>query len=228
MKEKILNLTAVLSLFIVVTSKLFPVISCQWEHQVCDKWNELWFGLSCSYLAAWIFYLFTTLIPQMKFKKAIKPILKVKIDFVVNVYNDVFKQFGGIGNISAKNDDTLQELLVSKNWSDKIGENCTTYGAIVQAALNESKQILTELLSYRNYLSQQQIILIESLNNVVYIGCDIVRNCKTNSKDSQQILFLGGSAVLAVMIEDSIRRDFVRNTFIPSYRKLLQSQREFD
>lgn len=233
MKNRIINrlkfgCAIIIIAAILVFSKLFPVIPSPWSVDFCTKWNDMWFGLSCSAIVTLIMYYYTDYKPQIDFTKKAKPILKQKVIFIHNAYNEVFELFDSSGSYENKSDDELMTIMKNKNWADPINDNNTkhTYADLVQEILMEIRRLTAEILSYHKYLDDNQIIILENIVNVSYGGIKTAKKCVTNSKTMRQSLITG--SILSSWLQLYNRDSFVNDAFVLSYRELLKLEESFD
>ncbi len=240
MKNRIINrlkfgCAIIIIAAILVFSKLFPVIPSPWSADFCTKWNDMWFGLSCSgfcsIIVALIMYYYTDYKPQKDFTKRVKPILKQKVIYIHDAYNEVFKLFGGSGSYENRSDYELTTIMKSQNWADSIiinenNDTKHTYADLVQEVLGEIRRITAEILFYNKYLDDNQIVILEKIVNELYSGIKIAKNCQTDSKTMKQSLIRG--SILSSWVELYNRDSFVNEKFVTSYRELLKLERSFD
>lgn len=59
----IIAVVGVLSILIMVLSKLKPIFITSWAQDICVRWNDFWFTLSASFTSAIFFYLCINYIP---------------------------------------------------------------------------------------------------------------------------------------------------------------------
>lgn len=161
---------SVIMAVITVFSKLFPIIPSPLPADFCTKWNDMLFGLSCgafcSIIVALIMYYYTDYKPKKDFTNKIKPILKQKLVFIHNAYNEVFKLFDSSGSYENRPDEELMTIMKNKNWADPINDTKHTYADLVQEVLREIRRITAEILFYNKYLYDNQIIILENIVNV--------------------------------------------------------------
>lgn len=215
---------------IMVFSKLFPVILSPWSADFCTKWNDMLFGLSCgafcSIIVALIMYYYTDYKPKKDFTNKIKPILKQKLVFIHNAYNEVFILFEDSGSYENRSDVELMTIMTNKNWADQINETKQTYADLVQEVLREIRRITAEILFYNKYLDVNQITILENIVNVLYSGIKTAKDCQTDSKTMKQSLIRG--SILSSWLEIYNRDSFVNEAFVKSYRELLELEKSFN
>ena len=215
---------------IMVVSKLLPFIPSNWSMDCCQKWNDFWFGFSCSlfcsFIVAFTMYYFTELKPKKEFAKQVKPILKRKLELMHQTYDSIFRQFGEIGNFGISEDDDLERIMKKKNWAEKIEKSNISYGDLIQDKLIELWRLTTEFLTYSRYLENNQIIKIEDIVNMVYCGILTAKGCTTDSTEMQKSLITGNVLINWLQLYD--RDTFVNDVFVPSYRKLLELEKTFN
>ena len=233
MKKRInlwLIIGCVFAAFVMVFSKILPIIQIKWSAEFCAKWNDLLFGLSsgvfCSLIVALVMYYYTDSKPRRDFSRKVMPILKQKVNFIHQTYNEVFKLFGPLGSYENSTDDNLMEIMKNKVWADKIGTTDHTYAELLQEMMLEIRKITTEVLSYNRYLTDEQVILLEEIVNVSYSGSKTAKKCTTNSSEMQKSIITGNVLINWLQLYD--RDTFVNDVFIPSYRKLLEIEKSFN
>lgn len=226
---KILKLIMVIILIIMVFSKLFPIIPCILSNDFCKIWNDFLFGISCSIfcglIASCIMYYHTDLKPRKEFSDNVKPILKQKLTFIHQAFDYIFQQFGGHGEFPEKNDDELVKIMISKNLADKMDNDSNLlYKDIVLQTLIEVRQITTEILSYHNFLNNEQITELGSIVNMTY---PIVITAKKCNADSEVIQRTITGQILQYWYQLYERDIFMKDMFVPSYRVVLKLENSF-
>ena len=223
-------ISCIITLAIMLISKLFPFIKCSCSIEFCKDWNDFWFGFSCSllcsFIVAYLMYYYTDFGPRKAFSIQVKPVLKRKLEIMHQTYDYVFRQFGGLGNFGISKDDDLKRIMKQKNWADKIEQSNISYGDLIQDTLSELRRLTTEFLTYSRYLENEQIIKIEDIVNMAYCGILTAKGCTTDSREMQKSLITGKVLINFIQLYD--RDTFVNDVFVPSYRKLLELEKSFN
>lgn len=211
-------------------SKLCPIIPCSWSDDFCNTWNDLLFGISCSILcgliASCIMYYHTDLKPRKEFSDNVKPILKQKLTFIHQAFDYIFQQFGGHGEFPEKNDEELVKIMISKNLADKMDNDSNLlYKDIVLQTLIEVRQITTEILSYHNFLNNEQITELGSIVNMTYPVVITAKKCNADSEVIQRTIITG--QILQYLYQLYERDIFMKDMFVPSYRVVLKLENSF-
>lgn len=233
MKNKITKwfiISCIITVAIMLFSKLFPFIKCSWSADFCKDWNDFWFGFSCSllcsFIVAYLMYYYTDFRPRKVFSIQVKPILKRKLEIMHQTYDFVFRKFGGLGDFEKSDNENLAQLLRKNIWADKIEGTEHTYNDVVQETMIELRRIIAEFLTYSKYLEDYQIFKLEEIVNMAYCGIQIAKKCTTDSSGMQKSLVTGN--VLINWLQLYERDTFVDEVFIPSYRKLLEIEKSFN
>ena len=162
---------------------------------------------------------------KKEFAQHIRGILRQRLGIVHQIYNYVFEQFGETKNFEKSDDETLKALMKNHNWANKINNSEIQYKDIVQKTLHELRQIVAEILSYRSFLEKEQIIHLEEIVNLTYLGIKVARNCNTDSETMKNSLING--TILSNWQELYDRDTFIDEVFVPSYKKLLKLEKSF-
>lgn len=219
MKNVKIFLNVFIPIMIMVLAKLFPFVPCNWEQDFCNNWNDIWFGIACSYLPAYALYYYTILRPDQEFKKHILPVLSDKMEFVVEEFERLFNDFGAKGCLKNSKDEDIANIIKTKNWADE-SEN-GKYVDIVKEVMYDVRVIITELLPYKDYLSNDQILALEELKNMTYRGKNTAQRCKTNSEEMKTQVIIKGN-ILLPWLELYEKDRFIDDVLLPSYRKTLE------
>ena len=117
-----------------------------------EAWNEITTNLSYSYLAGFIFFLLTVTLPHLKMRAKVKKALEGKVNQIAtNYWEDVVMMF--------KEASSLQLCRLSS-----VGIN-VSIAEYIKAKHKENKELATELLEYKSWLSSETIAQIEKIRN---------------------------------------------------------------
>lgn len=152
---------SILSIELEVTTKF----STSWNDEFCNKLNKVFINLSYSFLAGYIFYIFTVVIPDDMKKKKIKPILYKKISSCFRTVENIINKFTG-ENCCRKelSREELANILDKKKWRDPIPNLGISYIEYVSLQGKYLRQQVLETINlYKDYMTESQIADLENL-----------------------------------------------------------------
>ncbi|MFT0319272.1 hypothetical protein ACMSEZ_07290 [Bacteroides thetaiotaomicron] len=141
-----------------------------------DRINQVLLNLSYSYIAGWIFYLLVTYFPEMQRKITLRPAIQLKIE-------DLRKQINACIQTFAKNEDwhlvdtiTREQLVQLITNADMYANSY--YASIVGFQQNHLQflhatrsnvfELIEQILFYKEYLSAEQLLLLEKIQDSTY------------------------------------------------------------
>ena len=169
--SKLLTILLSLAIFFCVLSifsielEIIPKISTSWNDVFCYKLNNVFINLSYSFLAGYIFYIFTVVIPDYKKKKKITPILYKKISRCFRTVENIICKFSNKNycwkDISRED---LTNILDSKKWRDPIPNLRISYIEYISLQGKYLRQQVLETIDlYKDYMTESQIADLEYL-----------------------------------------------------------------
>ena len=165
----------IISVYIILNVGLgwfWAIGSCENANRV----NQVLLNLSYSYIAGCIFYLLVTYFPEMQRKKTLRPAIKLKIEDLRKQINACIQTFEKnedwnlIDNISKEQ---LTNLIMNANMYDNsyyaktIGYT-QNHLQFLHATRDNVFAIIEQILSYKEYLSAEQLLLIEKIHDSTY------------------------------------------------------------
>ena len=180
-----------------------------------DECNEILLNLSYSFLAAYLFYMMTVMLPYWKMKYKCRAALQKKIHLIVSNYQACAESVLPFPNKLPENltRDVLEAIFKAFSYQEPcrlkiLGTNvpAITYIKLKQ---EENKKLATELLEYKNWLSSDMIAAIEEirnsdLNNILLSLMSPALADKL-SKDENSRAMLGGAVYDIWMAANKIR-----------------------
>jgi hypothetical protein len=159
-------IATIVLLTIMVLTKLWPCIETSWEPEFCNRWNDFWFGLSASLVAAILFYVFSSRLPEKKMRKTTMPTIRREIAWPVVHFNLMLA-------VSIKKEcslDILKESFVNglldvEDWSKQVsyfeGSKQKTFFDCLITEIKYAKKHLEALLNrYNDYLNIEEKLII--------------------------------------------------------------------
>lgn len=141
-----------------------------------DRINQVLLNLSYSYIAGWIFYLLVTYFPEMQRKITLRPAIQLKIE-------DLRKQINACIQTFAKDEDwhlvdtiTKEQLIRLITKADMYANSY--YASIIGFQQNHLQflhatrsnvfELIEQILFYKEYLSAEQLLLLEKIQDSTY------------------------------------------------------------
>lgn len=152
---------------------LAPSIKCGFDIKLVDKFNVIVLNLSYSYIAGCVFYYLSVVFPHYKNKKVIKPAIKMNICEIRSTINEILVEFSrdtGEKPVSFHNLDACKRVVISKDWYDEVsgikqrtGKSMNYLRFCLHEYADVSKNIESLILKYKDYLSTEQLLLLERI-----------------------------------------------------------------
>lgn len=136
-----------------------------------DAYNEIITSLSYSYLAGFIFFLLTVTLPHRKMRSKVKMALQGKADTISTNYWACIESVVPLPIGLERNKSKDEVLALFKAASSKQPCRLASIGIkvpvaeYIKAKHKENRQMATELLEYKQWLSSATIAQIEKIRN---------------------------------------------------------------
>ena len=133
--------------------------------------NEVITNLSYSYLAGYIFFFLTVTLPHWKMRSKVKTALQGKADTISTNYWACIESVIPLPNALERNKSKDEVLALFKAASSKQPCRLASIGIkvpvaeYIKAKHKENRQMATELLEYKQWLSSATIAQIEKIRN---------------------------------------------------------------
>jgi len=129
-------------------------------------------ALSYSYLAGCVFYLLSVVFPKMRNKRTFMPVVKAKVKDVGTGIHNTISQFSteSFGDIILTDIESCKKVLLSREWNDKIDfPFYTTHSTYLNSFSDMVNRIVKHvdgiILYYKDYLNENQLILLEKIRD---------------------------------------------------------------
>jgi len=136
-----------------------------------DKWNEIITNVSNSYLAGFIFFLLTVTLPHVKMRAKVKKALEGKVNQIATNYWACIESVVPFPKGLTRNQTKEDVVMMFKEASSlqlcrlsSVGINVSV-AEYIKAKHKENKELATELLEYKSWLSSETIAQIEKIRN---------------------------------------------------------------
>lgn len=140
------------------------------SERACD-YNEIITNLSYSYLAGYLFFLLTVTLPHMKMRAKVKKALEGKVKQIATNYWACIEsvvQFPKVLTMNQTKEDVVMMFKESSSLQlcrlSSVGINVSV-AEYIKAKHKENKELATELLEYKLWLSSETIAQIERIRN---------------------------------------------------------------
>lgn len=149
------------------------MIKMDWDVAKCNSVNQLWMDFVCSYIAAYIIWLFTVILPDYIKRQRIESSIRKRYEQIRKNIRAVTFEFSRGTTFSSLFDvNQCRQLLATKNWDDPIPMFQQTYKISIsywRYIVNKGQQInnlINDFLAvYVTYLSDEQINILESIRD---------------------------------------------------------------
>lgn len=136
-----------------------------------DKWNEIITNVSYSYLAGFIFFLLTVTLPHVKMRAKVKKALEGKVNQIATNYWACIESVVPFPKGLTRKQTKENVVMMFKEASSlqlcrlsSVGINVSV-AEYIKAKHKENKELATELLEYKLWLSSETIAQIEKIRN---------------------------------------------------------------
>ena len=136
-----------------------------------DAWNEIITNLSYSYLAGFIFFMLTVTLPNVKMRAKVKKALEGKVSQIATNYWACIESVVPLPKGLTRNQTKEDAVMMFKKASSlqlcrlsSVGINVSV-AEYIKAKHKENKELATELLEYKAWLSSETIAQIEKIRN---------------------------------------------------------------
>ena len=139
--------------------------------------NNLIFNLSCSYIAAYIFYFLSEILPRKKNERIMKEAICLKMEIIGYILTCILRRFADGTNLSTTDFSfqNIKNIFIQKNWFDidreylffKIQKTCLQACVIDNQLL--CKEIESFMFVYKEYLNTESLLLLERMRNSRFI-----------------------------------------------------------
>lgn len=157
---------------------LYAILQIKFNFAFCigysDKaksWNEIITNLSYSYLAGFIFFLLTVTLPHEKMRAKVKKALEGKVNQIATNYWACIESVVPFPKGLTRNQTKEDVVMMFKEASSlqlcrlsSVGVNVSV-AEYIKAKHKENKELATELLEYKPWLSSETIAQIEIIRN---------------------------------------------------------------
>lgn len=154
-----------------------PCIATTFSATMCKKINGVYLNLSYSFLAAFFFYILTSVLPYKQTQKKIQPIIRQKINNIKTDVDSIILEFSRElseqqnSNIF-KNKEEIIRIMGSKPWTDFVPmwqalyKKDISYIALISIYGTQIKTKSLEIIQlYKEYMESNQISDLELLAN---------------------------------------------------------------
>ena len=159
--------TALISILVMVFTKLCPCIKTSWSQVFCDRWNEFWFSLFTSVLAAIVFYFLFNVIPARERRKEIEPLISSDLCSILIHLNIMFavatNQLVFSDSITK---DSFVEEMIKWDWEKKYPyvfknkEGMNLLGCIKMEAEYAYGRLESIQRAYDSFFSNDELAII--------------------------------------------------------------------
>lgn len=189
----LITVVVILFFIIMILTKLFPCINVSWPQGFCDRWNEFWFSLSASIVAAYIFYLFFTIIPSREKRKEIEPLIHYDLCSILIHLNLMFvvatHKLISFDNITK---DSFIDEMTKWNWENKYPYVFNNYEEIsfLDCIKKETEYAHSKLESiqkaYNSYFNSEELSIISHtlIHHDIFTKTQISSKINEDSKNS--------------------------------------------
>lgn len=136
-----------------------------------EAWNEIITNLSYSYLAGFIFFLLTVTLPHVKMRAKVMKALEEKVSQIATNYWACIESVVPFPKGLTRNQTKEDVVMMFKKASSlqlcrlsSVGINVSV-AEYIKAKHKENKELATELLEYKSWLSSETIAQIERIRN---------------------------------------------------------------
>jgi len=166
----LVGLLALVCLYAIFQIKFdFAFWICSSE-RACD-YNEILMNLSYSYLAGYLFFLLTVTLPHLKMRAKVKKALEGKVNQIATNYWACIESVVPFPKGLTRNQTKEDVVMMFKEASSlqlcrlsSVGVNVSV-AEYIKAKHKENKELATELLEYKPWLSSETIAQIEIIRN---------------------------------------------------------------
>jgi len=166
----LVGLLALVCLYAIFQIKFdFAFWICSSE-RACD-YNEILMTLSYSYLAGYLFFLLTVTLPHLKMRAKVKKALEGKVNQIATNYWACIESVVPFPKGLTRNQTKEDVVMMFKEASSlqlcrlsSVGVNVSV-AEYIKAKHKENKELATELLEYKPWLSSETIAQIEIIRN---------------------------------------------------------------
>ena len=166
----LVGLLALVCLYAIFQIKFdFAFWICSSE-RACD-YNEILMTLSYSYLAGYLFFLLTVTLPHLKMRAKVKKALEGKVNQIATNYWACIESVVPFPKGLTRNQTKEDVVMMFKEASSlqlcrlsSVGINVSV-AEYIKAKHKENKELATELLEYKPWLSSETIAQIEKIRN---------------------------------------------------------------
>lgn len=159
---------------IAIDLHIIPRVKINMPEQYINGLNRVFINLSYSYLAGWILYAVTVLLPGYHKKVKFRPVIKCKVNDISNILHQACLNFAvPVGTLNKNpywmDKDNLEKAMIDKNWSNYSilptdqGKTILESFSLNLGQLND--YVGTFISDYKHILSTEQIIILESIRN---------------------------------------------------------------
>lgn len=152
---------------------IFPVLGYVEEP---EKTNTVLLNLSYSFIAGLIFYLLVSYMPFNKRRKNVKPAISMKIN---TIHGKMIDSVRGLSPLTTNNhtnitEESLVALLANNSVFDPCGYAIAGVNMTklqhMRMQRDEIKNIVKDLLDYKDYMSDDQLKLLEKIRESTYFS----------------------------------------------------------
>lgn len=153
-----------------VQLQLIPLIPTNLTAEFCNNLNIVYENLAYSFIAGYMFYLLTNILPTIQERKKLTPVIKQKIANIKSYVMDILLEFSRDTGLNYKKRENHENIMLSKEWTDNVpmyekyrGISISYIRLIANCGITIQDDVSLLIRTYQKYLTTTQILLLEEL-----------------------------------------------------------------
>lgn len=145
-----------------------PKVAVPGEAVTIAGWNKFFLALAYSYIAGVILYWFTVKLPFAMNKKRLSLVIESKISSIGSQLLNMSLEFRNLENPKVTEVETIMGLITTRRWTEACkvpyhARRSNVTEAFVYDYYEVQRSVTLLINDYKEYLSAEQLILLESL-----------------------------------------------------------------
>lgn len=157
-----------------VQLQLIPLIQTNFTDDFCNQLNTVYTNLAYSFIAGYMFYLLTSILPTIQDRQKLKPVLREKIANIKSCIMNIPLEFARDTGLDYKKRENCEEIMLSKTWTDNVpmyekyrNIRLSYIGLIATTGITVKDDVSLLIRTYQRYLTTKQILLLEELADML-------------------------------------------------------------
>lgn len=166
--------------------------NCNYDEKFCGNLNQILLNLSYSYIAGYLFYLFTSWLPALIRSIKMQPVLDAGFNEIKICIHNMYFMFQDMGNIDMNDIDNICKVMSEANWVETVfgplpNKNRMQYLAHFSRVLNDT--LVNFIKLNKDYLSSNDLQKLNEIKDTNPVALyEVMEKAIVNNGNCQPIV----------------------------------------